>query len=253
MYKVGPQHSWIAKAEYDSIHNFRGGMEQTSSKIPSPGKEPGPSHPVYCKPVDQTALPGCEVRTLYRHVGADNGRLDGACGHYYYLNSVSKYPYVTTTLSAHSCNSWDAGVVVIEDPHNQRFLKNLVFLSLALRSIRKSNQGQHDSSTMPGSQASTPYRYDQKVIESFLLPAHWLAYVTWSHLAEGNLGNVVFGWAVSYYHGEERMGITGQLTVSTLLPCSQTYPTLELESFLRTVYLRRCGHNTPIIFLFLGR
>lgn len=23
MYKVGPQHSWIAKAEYDSTHNFR--------------------------------------------------------------------------------------------------------------------------------------------------------------------------------------------------------------------------------------
>ena len=92
-----------------------------------------------------------------------------------------------------------------------------------------------------------------KSYESSLLPPHWLAYVTWSHLAEGNLGNVVFGWAVSYYHGEERMGITGQLTVSILLPCSQTYPTLELESFLRTVYLRRCGHNTPIIFLFLGR
>lgn len=93
----------------------------------------------------------------------------------------------------------------------------------------------------------------RKSYKSFLLAPHWPAYVTWSHLASGSLGNVVLGWAVSYYHVKERMGITGQLRVSTPPPRSQIYPTLELESFLRTVYLRRCGHSTSIIFLFLGR
>ena len=230
------------------------GAEWTSSKIASPGKEPGPSHPVYCKPADRTALPGCEVRTLYRHVGADNGRLGGACGHYYYLNSVSKYPYVTTTLSAHSCNSWDAGGVVIEDPHNQWFLKNLVFLSLSLRSIRTSNQGQHDSPTGPGSQASTPYRYDQKVIR-VISASTSLASIC--HMVTPSWGkpgkcSLWLGCQLLSCRGENGYYRTAYSFHSTSL--FTNLPNFGIGIFSEnSIYLRRCGHNTPIIFLFLGR
>lgn len=129
----------------------------------------------------------------------------------------------------------------------------ITITSTVFPNIRKAIQGQHDSSTVPGSQVSTPpYRRSEshgQVISACTSLAGICHTVTPSCREPGNAVRL----AVSYCHVKERMGITGQLRVSTLPPCSQIWPSLELESFLRTVYLRRWGHNTPIILLFLGR
>ena len=66
------------------ITTGRNGVDEQQDTL-TREEEPGPSHPAYRRPVDQTALPGCEVRTLYRHAGTHNGHLGGACGHYYYF------------------------------------------------------------------------------------------------------------------------------------------------------------------------
>lgn len=142
-------------------------------------------------------------------------------GHYYYL-------YFQTLLyhsyfPLHSCYSWDTAFSVMMKTVSTSGLNNVAFLSLVTQKHVQNNlrpTGSFYSAWEPG-------------ICSFLLQAgpgscasrfcsHPIGqhYVTWLHLTARKPGKCSLRGGCQLFICKGRIYIAGQLTISTILPCS---------------------------------